>query len=130
MTQQSMPFFESDKAATKYAIQASGKSMKDVGHALWPNKTMERAQTDLLSALNENRAEQLSTDEHIFIAVYVGQFEWLHYACHRAMHSRPSPVSPSEQAAELQQALFDTAGQMRALLDRVDALKPRLRAAA
>lgn len=128
MTQQALPFFESDKAATKYAIQASGKSVKGVAHALWPNKTMERAQTDLLTALNENRTEQLSTDEHIFIAEYCQQFDWLFYACHRCGHARPAAVTPSEQAAELQAALFSKTDELRALLNQVDLLKPKLRA--
>ena len=127
MTQQAMPFFESDKAATKYAIQASGKSMKDVAHVLWPMKTVERAQTDLLNALNDNRNEQLSTDEHISVARYCGQFDWLYYASHRCSHSRPMPVTPAEQAAVLQAALFDKAEELEKILAQVAQLKPKLR---
>ena len=128
MSQQSMPFFDSDKAATKYAIQASGKTMKDVGHALWPNKSIERAQTDLLNALNDGRAEQLSSDEHAFIANYTGQDEWVRYVCLKTSHDAPRRVTPSEQAAALQEALFTKAGELRSLLDQVDALRPRLKA--
>lgn len=128
MTQQAMPFFESDKAATKYAIQASGKSIKDVAHHIWNGKTIERAQTDLLNALNENRETQLSTDEHMAIARYTGCYDWLYYVCHRCSHSRPVPVTPAEQAAELQAALFAKADELRAVLGQIEQLKPRLRA--
>lgn len=128
MTQQAMPFFDSDKAATKYAIQASGKAPKDVARVIWPSKTIERAQTDLLNALNENRETQLSTDEHMAIAQYTGQYDWLYYVCHRCSHSRPVPVTPTEQAAELQAALFSKAEELERILAQVVLLKPKLRA--
>lgn len=124
--QSALPFFESDKAATKYAVQASGKTVKDVAHAIWPNKSIERAQTDLLNALNENRETQLSTDEHMAVARYCGQYDWLYYVCHRCSHSRPVPVTPADQAAELQAALFSKADELRAVLSQIEALKPRL----
>lgn len=118
MNQQAMPFFESDKAATKYAIQASGRSPKEVASALWPNKTVERAQTDLLNALNENRESQLSTDEHIFIAKFCQQFDWLFFACHRCGHSRPMAQTPEDQQAQIQAAILETADRFEALMKR------------
>lgn len=126
--QEAFPFFESAESATKHAIQASGREVKDVAHALWPDKTVEAARTALSNALNEHRSERLTADQHIFIARYTGRHDWLYYACQQLSHSRPTPVTPAEQAAELQQALFETADQMRSLLDRVSALKPKLRA--
>lgn len=116
MSQQAMPFFDSAKAATKYAIQASGKTAKEVAHALWPNKTIERAQTDLLNALNENRESELSTEEHLFIAMFCNQFDWLYYACHRAEHARPVRQSPEDQQAQIQAAILETADRFEALM--------------
>lgn len=125
MTQQSLPFFESDKAATKYAIQSSGKTPKAVAHALWPNKTVDRAQTDLLNALNDGRDEQLSTDEHIFVATYCGQFDWLFYVCHRCAHSRPVAQSPEEVSAQLQAALFQKADELDSVIQQIRQMRPK-----
>lgn len=122
MSQQAMPFFESDKAATKYAIQASGKTPKEVAAALWPNKTVERAQTDLLNALNENRDSQLSTDEHIFIANYCGQFDWLYFSCHRCCHSRPVAQTPEDRKAQVEAAILETVDKMRALVKQFESV--------
>jgi hypothetical protein len=130
MSQEAFPFFESSEAATKHAIQASGREIKEVARALWPDKTVDAARTALSNALNENRSERLTADQHIFIAQFTGRFEWLHYACHQLSHTRPVPVTPAEQAAALQAALFEKSGELRALLDQVDALKPRLRSVA
>lgn len=124
VNQQALPFFESDKAATKYAIQQSGKSPKDVAHALWPNKTVERAQTDLLNALNENRESQLSTDEHIFIANLCGQYDWLYFACHRCSHSRPVAQTPDEQKAQVEAAILETVDRMERLVKDFKAISP------
>jgi hypothetical protein len=119
MNQQAMPWFDSDKAATKYAIQNSGKEPKDVAHALWPHKTVPRATTDLLNALNENREEQLSSDEHAFIANYCRSFEWLYYHCHKLMHSRPLLQTPAEVTAQLQATLLDKADELEGLLKQI-----------
>lgn len=125
MNQQSLPFFESDKAATKYAIQASGKSPKEVAAALWPNKTIERAQTDLLNALNENRESQLSTDEHIFVANFCGQYDWLYFACHRCGHSRPVAQTPEDQKAQVEAAIVSAVEHFETLVKRFKELTPK-----
>ncbi len=130
MNQQALPFFESDKAATKYAIQASGKTVKEVAHALWPEKSVERAATDLNAALNDNRDEQLSTDEHAFIANLCGQFDWLYYIAHRCSHSRPVAQTPEDQKAQVEAAILETADRLEALMKSFRAIAPKSRARA
>lgn len=125
MTQQVLPFFDSDKAATKYAMQASGKTPKQVATALWPNKTVERAQTDLNNALNDNRGEQLSSDEHAFIANFCGRYDWLYYQAHKCRHSRPVLQTPEEISAQVQEALFQKAEEIEALLRQIRSMNPR-----
>lgn len=129
MSQQDLPFFESDKAATKYAIQAAGKTIKEVGHALWPNKTVERAATDLNAALNENRTEQLSTDEHAFVANFCGRFDWLYYASHQCSHSRPEPIAPEDMRAKLQRDVISAVQHLDGIAKRLERLGFPLRAA-
>lgn len=133
MSQDVLPFFDSDKQATAHAILLSGKSRKDVAHALWSHKTVDRALSDLNVALNENRDEQLSSDEHAFIANYTGQYCWLHYACYRCSHSRPHLETPAEQVAEAQAAVFSEAraivGRLNALLSLEPKLQKKARAA-
>lgn len=126
MTQQTMPFFDSAEAATKHAIEVSGKTLKDVGLALWPEKSADAARTALANALNENRSERLTFDQHLLIANYCGYYQVLQYAAHKCSHSAPAPQSPEDQAARLQQALFAGAEHMRSVLAQIDALKPRL----
>lgn len=129
VAQEDFPFFESGEAATKHAIQASGRKFKEIGAALWPSKTPERAGVDLANALNEQRDERLTTEQHIFIARFVNRYDWLYYACQQLSHERPALQTPAEEAQRLQEALFSKTDELRALLNQVDALKPKLRAA-
>jgi hypothetical protein len=122
MGQELMPFFESAEAATKHAIQASGKEIKDVASALWADKTVTRAQTDLLNALNENRAERLTADQHTFIANYCQRFEFLYYVAHRCSHARPAQVTPEARQAQQQESFRRLAGEMKALLGQMGEL--------
>ena len=125
-----MPFFESAEAATKHAIQSSGKTMKEVAGKLFPGKTITAAQTHLLNCLNENRDEKLTSDEHIAIANYCRVYDWLYYAAMQCSHSRPVAQTPSDQAAALQSALFSKTDELRGLLAQIDLLKPKLGLAA
>lgn len=124
MNQQAMPFFDSDKAATRYAMSSSGKEPKEIAHALWPTKTVPRATTDLLNALNDGREEQLSSDEHAFIANYCKSYEWLYYHCHKLTHSRPVLQTPGEVQAQLQAALLEKAGELEHLLQDIRRYAP------
>ena len=126
MTQHALPFFDSSEAATKYAIEASGKDPKDVAHALWPDKSPAAARTALLNALNENRAERLTADQHVFIANYCRRYDWLYFVAMQCSHSRPEHITPAEVAARLQQQLFAKTDELRGLLSQIEALKPKL----
>ena len=131
MSQESMPFFDSAEAATKHAIHSSGRNPKDVGSALFPDKTPDAARTALLNALNENRSERLTADQHIFIANYCQRFDWLYYCAHQCSHARPEQVTPEAKAAHIQAALVETVGQMKSLIGQFEALQqPKLRAVA
>ncbi|MEN8821966.1 MAG: hypothetical protein ABF271_12775 [Abyssibacter sp.] len=122
MSSHSMPFFDSAEAATLHAIQASGKDPKQIAAALWPDKSVPAARTALLNALNENRAERLTADQHMFVANFCGQYDWLYYASHKCRHSRPHQLTPEAETARINQALQEKARELRGLLDAIDGL--------
>lgn len=108
-----MPWFESSEEATKHAIQASGKNLKTVASALWPDKSPTRAHTDLANALNESRPERLTADQHIFIANLCGQFDWLYFAADQCSHSRPHAIAKEDRQAQLQRDFIDAVKHLR-----------------
>ena len=114
--------FESSEAATKHAIHASGKNLKDVAAALWPDKTPNAAHTLLANALNDNRVERLTADQHIFVANHVQQYHWLAYAACRTGHDTPRKLAPEVQLAEMQQQIKAQMRGMRGLLSSLEAM--------
>ena len=115
-----MPFFDCAEEATKEAIRKSGKPMKDVGKALWPDKSVEAAATAIRNALNENRDERLTSDQHMFIANYTGHYDWLHYCSHGCSHSRPEPVAPEDTRAKLQREFVNAVQYLGTLQRQLD----------
>lgn len=115
-----LPWFESSEAATKHAIQASGKNMKAVACALWPDKSQARAQSDLLNALNENRSERLTADQHIYIANFCGQYDWLYFVADQCSHSRPHAVAREDRKARLQQDFVDAVKHLRHIQSQLE----------
>ncbi len=125
MSQQTMPFFESAEAATRQAIQNSGKSMKEVAAHIWKGKSVSAAQTHLLNCLNESREEKLSADEHIAIAEFCQEFDYLYYCAHRLSHTRPTLVTPEEHAAAIQAELMRKVDELQPLLSAFQRLRPK-----
>lgn len=64
--QTEMPFYEGPEQALTAAMQHLGGA-KQVGAALWPDKTPDAARTRLLDCLNPARAERLDLSEAMFI---------------------------------------------------------------
>jgi hypothetical protein len=124
VNQEVYPFYSTAEEATHHAILASGKNPKQVGCALYPDKTPEAAATALRNALNPNRDERLTADQHIFIANYVQRFDYVYYVAHRCNHSRPKHETPAEKAAELQEILFQKAEELTRVLEQVNKLRP------
>lgn len=122
MNQEVMPFFDSSEAATKHAIQVSGKPPKDVALVLWPDKSIGRAGTDLNNALNENRGERLTADQHILVANYCQQYHWLYYVAHQCSHAQPQRVTPEARRAQQQEDFAKLAKQMKGLLAEMGSL--------
>lgn len=130
MTQESMPFFDSAEEATRHAILVSGKNPKSVGAALWPDKTAEAARTALMNALNPNRDERLTADQHLFVANFCSQYDYVYYVCHRCNHSRPKLQTPEDQLERLRQDFYAATDLMKDLVSQIDSAKARLAGAA
>lgn len=80
--QSDLPFYESPEDALKAAVQELGGA-KQVGAALWPDKTPDAARTRLLDCLNPSRTERLDVTELMFVFRMArdkgchGPFAWL-----------------------------------------------------
>lgn len=126
MTQEAMPFFDSAEDATRYAVQASGKSPKAVAAALWPSLKADSAYARFMNALNPEKPEKLTADEHAFVAEFCQRFEFLYFMAHRLGHSRPVLQLPENQIAELQDALFAKGDELKSILAQIALIKPKL----
>ena len=127
--QSELPFFDSAEAATRHAIEASGKTLKEVAVALWPDKTNDAARTLLANCLNENRPERLTADQHAFIAAFCGRFDWLYYLCHKCSHSRPEPIAPEDQRARLQREFINSVDRLEIIRQQLARNDTKLRVA-
>lgn len=125
MSQSELPFFDSAEAATRHSIEASGKSLKEVASALWPDRNIEAARTLLANCLNENRPERLTCDQHAFVAIFCARFDWLYYVCHRAGHSQPTAQTPEDQKAQVEAAILETVDRFEVLVRQFKQLAPR-----
>lgn len=114
--------FESSEEATKFAISSSGKTLKEVACALWPEKSAAAAHTALTAALNDNRPERLTADQHVLIANYCDQYHWLAYVACRTGHDAPRKTTREVQLAAVAQQIKAQARDLRALLSSLESM--------
>lgn len=131
MDQLTFPLYDSAEEATQAAIVRSVKEFKEVAHAVFPSLAPPTAYARLKAALNPEKPEKLTADEHALIARFTGQFDFLYYLAHALSHSRPSPVSPEDEAAALRRQVLQLGSDLKRSLDRLEQVEVRspLRAA-
>lgn len=115
-------FYDSFEDAAKEVINALG-GPKEVGKRLWPAKTTDAARTRLLDCLNPDRLDKLDPREILAIARWgreVGCHSIIDYLTAEAGYTKPSPLAPEDEAAELQRRFVESAREMKNILSRLD----------
>lgn len=102
-------------------VKALGGS-KQVGHKLWPEKTMEAAQRHLLACLNEDKPERLSPEQFILLlrlAREKGCHEAMQFLCADLGYADPVPVDPKDELAELLRQSIEARAKQTAMDERI-----------
>lgn len=104
------------------AVKALGGS-KQVGHRLWPEKTVEAAQRHLLACLNEDKPERLSPDHLMLLlrmARDVGHHGTFSHICALLGYSEPQPINPKDELTELLREYMEARKQDGMKADRIE----------
>jgi hypothetical protein len=113
-------------------VKAAGGS-KVVGHAVWPEKTVDAAQRHLLNCLNEGKAERLTPDQVLLFAKLArlkGCHAYAHHVAQSLSYGEPTPIEPRDEADELRRQVVEVGKSLQTMLGRLEALeRPALRAA-
>ncbi len=128
-----MSLVESFNDALIESVKACGGSSQ-VGRKLWPEKTPEAAQRQLLDCLNEDRPARLSP-EQVLLVLYLARAKGCHvgmkFLADRLSYAEPVPIEPKDEADELRRQVLEMGRQLQTALTRIEQLdKVPLRAAA
>lgn len=118
--------FESITEALVACVKACGGS-KQVGHKLWPEKTIETAQRLLLACLNEDRAERLNP-EQVVLLMQMGHAKGFHgvmgFMAATVGYSEPLPTDPRDELAQLMRESNELRKKQIATSERIERLMP------
>lgn len=106
-------------------VKAAGGSKK-VGPMLWPEKPVTDAQKLLLACLNEDRPEKLSPDQAFLIerlAKDSGNHVAIEYRCAAMSYSKPTPIEPKDEVAQLQREFIEASTKLTGLADKIMSLQ-------
>jgi hypothetical protein len=135
--QSEMPWYESAEDATSSAL-AKGRALilsrvnnKKLNHikvaavALWPGLNNEdSAYARLKDALNPDRPAKLTADEHIFLANFCQEYDFLRYTEAQCHHAGSELLKPEDEQAHLQQIIIQGQRELTQALNRYNALRP------
>ena len=119
-----MADFESLNDCLIECVKAAGGS-KQVGHRLWPEKTVDAAQRHLLNCLAEGRAERLTPDQVMFIAQLAreaGCHAYMQFCAVRLHYATPVPREPQQELAELQRSFANAVAEQARMLQQIQDL--------
>jgi hypothetical protein len=119
--------FESVNEALIACVKACGGS-KQVGHKLWPEKTVDAAQRHLLACLNDDKPERLSP-EQLALLMRMGHGAGFHgvmqFLAESIGYSEPVPTDPRDELAELLKETITLRKQLAVQNERIERLLPQ-----
>lgn len=110
-------------AEVERSLVAALGGAKDVGAALYPQKSPGTAQTRVLDCVNPDRDRHQFSDEELITLLkwarqkgYHAAFYWI---CDEIGYAHPTPVEPDDQRAELQRQFLAGVERMEQLAKRL-----------
>lgn len=119
---QSALFVEDLRDALKDAVRALGGN-KAVGRRLRPELTADSAGDWVKDCLNPARRERFDPEQVLWLireAKLVGCHSIVNYICDEAGYTRPSPVEPADEAAELKRQAIAAVKDFAVLVQRLE----------
>lgn len=124
-----MTDFENPNDALKALVVALGGT-KQVGPALWPDKGVDEARRLLCDTLSDERPAKLDLSQVLFI-FRLGKAKGVHigmdYIAATLGYSKPTPLEPIDELADLLRQVSEQQKTMAAQFARIAALQPQLR---
>lgn len=120
-----MTEFETLNECLIECVKKAGGS-KQVGHKVWPEKTVEAAQRHLLNCLNEGKAERLTPDQALLIARLArekGCHAYAEFVAHTLSYADPQPIEPRDEADELRRQFIESTRSLAAMAERIESLE-------
>jgi hypothetical protein len=111
-------------------VKAAGGSAI-VGRKVFPEKTQEAAQRAVLDCLNEDRPAKFSPDQVLLIlrlARAKGYHGGVAFILSDLGYAPTTPIEPKDEAADLQRQIIEILGVADRLTERLERLRPQLRA--
>lgn len=111
-------------------VQSLG-GYKKVGLMLWPEMSADRAGERLANCLNRTRPEKLDPEQVLLIvreARKVLAHSTLAFICAEAGYTRPEPVEPEDEAAQLMREFNESRKAMEEIAKRLERLNLPVRA--
>jgi hypothetical protein len=121
-------FFEDINDALKEVVNALGGAKK-VGPLLWPEKTVEQAQSLLLACLNPERKERITPEQFVLILKWgrqAGAHAAINYLCQECGYSMPTPIEPRDELSKLQRDYIDAVNRLSLLAPKIEEAQAKL----
>ena len=116
--------FEDVLDALGEVVRALGGA-KAVGSAMRPELPIDQAAQWVRDCLNANRRERFDPPQVLWMLRRGREANChaaMHFFCDEAGYSRPAPLDPKDELAELQRRFIAAAGDVRAIGDRIERL--------
>lgn len=126
MTPQALWYDDILDAIKADAVAIGGKGWaKVVGLMLWPEKSADGAQRQLLDCLNPDRNQRLTPEQLTLVireARKAGSFCTIAFICGDANLSIPQPIEPEDERARLQRLFIDSVSQLDTIKKQLEKL--------
>lgn len=119
------PLFYDDEHHAIRAVVESGKGYKKTASHLWPAMKPESAYSKLKHAVNGAHGEHLKLGEVRALMVFNERFDVLLWLCDECSHSRPMPIAPRDEAAQLAKTIANASQVLNRAVEALERVQGR-----
>lgn len=118
-------FYDDEFDAITQAINASGKTWKQVAAHIFPDMKPDSAYARLKVCASSTGDQRLTFGQVIRLMTFCEAYDPLMHACDETLHARPDRKAPEDEAVKLVEVMSNCANTMERAMKAMEHLRAR-----
>lgn len=116
-------FYEDEYDALQTMVASSGKTVKELAAALWPDMKHESRYAKFKDCLDRKGSEQFKFSQVVLLMKMCERYDPLMYQCDETLHARPDRKTVDDESLKLVETINSAANTLSKAMAQLERLR-------